>query len=191
MILYVDESENEKYFIVTGLLMKSERYTNDLYHSFKKKITSYKMSNIYKAKMYTEFKSIILDSRFQSIKKRMLNIIASSNGKIFYSVYLKRTEHISQSIKEDVYIYLLEKIVSSIDEEVDVIFDKFNMNKFETRIIKVISFFSNVDSIIPGDSQLVPGLQFVDNLCSVIRLKISNQDNNNFYMIISNIIKKV
>ena len=42
----------------------------------------------------------------------------------------------------------------------------------------------NVNAVIAGDSQLVPGLQFVDNLCSVLRNKLSQNDVYSFYSII-------
>ena len=38
MILYIDETENEQYFIVTGLLMDSEYSAIKLYKSFKRDI---------------------------------------------------------------------------------------------------------------------------------------------------------
>lgn len=37
MILYVDETENTEYFMLTGLLLKSESVAKEIYYSFKKK----------------------------------------------------------------------------------------------------------------------------------------------------------
>ena len=191
MILYIDETENSEHFIVTGLLLESEQLTNNIYYSFKKKIVSYKVSNAYKAKLYTEFKSHILDSRFQSIKKRMLTTITSANGAVIYSTHIKKDKHINQELKEEVYIKLLGNIVSSITEDIDIIFDEFKNSKFEEKIINSAYTYPNVKSAKPDDSQLVPGLQFVDNLCSVLRLKLSNQDKYDFYSYIEGYVKEV
>ena len=69
MILYVDETENEEYFIVTGLLAESEKVINDTYYSFKKKLSDYKIASKLKGKLFTEFKSTITICHFPSIKR--------------------------------------------------------------------------------------------------------------------------
>lgn len=61
-----------------------------------------------------------------------------------------------------------------------------NENKHRTE--DIIRKNKNVKSISSGDSQLIPGLQFVDNICSVIRLKICNNDKNDYYSIIENLV---
>ena len=49
----------------------------------------------------------------------------------------------------------------------------------------------NIITINGYDSHLEEGLQFIDNLCSVIRLHKSNSDKYSFYTIIENFIKEV
>lgn len=188
MILYIDETENEKYFIVAGLLIESERSTIRLYKSFKKDIKDYKISNKLKTKIYTEFKSTILDSRFQRIKRKMLETISATDIRIVYSAFKKENSILKQSLKEKIYIDLLNSIIEGIDEEINVVYDRFGISSFETTIEDMVSKISGVKSITAGDSQLIPGLQFADNICSVIRLKISENDKNNYYPIIEKLV---
>ena len=56
--------------------------------------------------------------------------------------------------------------------------------------MKAIIEMPNVKSIMPGDSQLIPGLQFADNLCSVVRMKLVDEDKNDFYSIIQDLVKE-
>ena len=49
----------------------------------------------------------------------------------------------------------------------------------------------NVVGIVPMDSQLEPGLQFIDNICSSIRLHLSGEDNNHYYEKIEHLVKEV
>ena len=188
MILYIDETENEKYFIVAGLLIESERSTIRLYKSFKKDIKDYKISNKLKTKIFTEFKSTILDSRFQRIKRKMLETISATDIRIVYSAFKKENSILKQNLKEKIYIDLLNSIIEGIDEEINVVYDRFGISSFETTIEDMVSKISGVKSITAGDSQLIPGLQFADNICSVIRLKISENDKNNYYPIIEKLV---
>ena len=41
--------------------------------------------------------------------------------------------------------------------------------------------YPNAQAIMPRDSQKEPGLQYVDNLCSVIRLHKSDSDEYGFF----------
>ena len=91
-------------------------------------------------------------------------------------------------IKEKIYIDLLNSIIEGIDEEINVVYDRFGISSFETTIEDMVSKISGVKSITAGDSQLIPGLQFADNICSVIRLKISENDKNNYYLIIEKLV---
>lgn len=65
MILYVDETENEECFIVAGLLLSSNTEANTIYARFKNDIKGFKISKKQKEFVYIEFKSFLLDSRFQ------------------------------------------------------------------------------------------------------------------------------
>ena len=68
MILFVDETENDRFFIVTGLLMKSKSEADELYRRFKKKINGSKISEKEKRVVFNEFKSTLLDKSYQRIK---------------------------------------------------------------------------------------------------------------------------
>ena len=48
-----------------------------------------------------------------------------------------------------------------------------------------------VESICPKDSQTEPGLQFVDNICSVLRRYKSGNVNKEHYETIKGMIKEV
>ena len=189
--LYVDETENDQYFIVTGLLLDNENVAKQIYSTFKKSISNYKLSNKDKDIIYTEFKSTLLDPHFQRIKIKMLKTIVNTKNTIIYSAYIKKTRHLDQDLKEKIYIQLLTKIVSSIDHNVNIVFDSFNICSFETNIINTIIKKENVNACSPMDSQLNPGLQLVDNLCSVIRLHISQKDKNDYYSYIEKTVKKI
>lgn len=193
MILFIDETENEKYFIVTGLLVNSESDINDIYHSFKKQINNIKIHKKYKSKIFIEFKSTLLDSRFQRIKIKMLESLNQTNSSIIYSAYIKKTNHIKQSLKDKTYIKLLNAIIKCISEDIklNIIFDSFPNKRTVDHIVYTISKNENVVSIKPADSQLIPGLQYVDNICSAIRLNLSGSDEYGFYNLIKDKIIEI
>ena len=86
-------------------------------------------------------------------------------------------------------IKLLNNIVSSISEDIEIIFDSFNKADFERNIIESISKCSNVISIQSKNSFEEPGIQFVDNLCSVIRLSCLESKNDFYSIIKGNVIQ--
>ena len=81
--------------------------------------------------------------------------------------------------------------MSSIEGDISIIFDAFNKSDFEEKILERISSYKNVQAIMPRDSQKEPGLQLVDNICSVIRMNKSGIDEHGFYDIISKFVKEV
>lgn len=87
MILYVDETENNEYFILTGLLLESENVAEGIYYSFKKKAANYKISENLRAKLFTEFKSTLMDNMFQTLKKKMIEEIKTVDSVVIYSIY--------------------------------------------------------------------------------------------------------
>ena len=89
------------------------------------------------------------------------------------------------------YIELLSRIVASISEDVSIIFDKFNLPAFETRIVQTISKYKKVQAIMPQDSQTEPGLQFADNICSILRHKKTTNTANEYYKLLENKIHEV
>ena len=68
MILYIDETESDDYFIVAGLLTSSKAATNLSYKHFKKKLRSMKISDKEKQRIFYEFKAVLLDRHYQRIK---------------------------------------------------------------------------------------------------------------------------
>ena len=190
MILYVDETENTEYFILTGLLLKSEKVAKDIYYSFKRKANGYKMSENLKAKLYTEFKSTLMDEKFPTLKKKMIEEIKSVDNLIIYSVYMKKDKRLEKDLKFNLYTRMLSKIIESVGQELDIVFDKCSNNSVDEFITNTISKVNNVRSIKAADSQLTPGLQLVDNMCSIIRRKYTNSDINGHYELIANNVKE-
>lgn len=133
MVLYIDETENDHYFIVTGLLVASQKSIDVAYKQFKKKINTMKLKPKMKEKIFNEFKSTILDRKFQRIKVKMLEEIMQIDTQIIYSCYVKKKECFNQLMKEEQYIYLLNNIVSFIKNDIDIIFDSFNKVDFEQK----------------------------------------------------------
>ena len=188
MILFVDETECEDYFIVAGLLTVSKDMTDMTYKRFKKKIKTMKLSEKTKQQIFLEFKGVLLDRHYQKIKIKMLKELNDMKYNVYFASYIKKDKSFKQEDKEKQYILLLSKIVNSIDQDISIIFDTFNKPDFEDNIINTIKLHSNVLSIIPCDSRNEPGLQFVDNLCSVIRLNKSKKENDFYSLIENNII---
>lgn len=191
MLLFVDETENDTYFIVTGLLVESQNDIDLIYSRFKKKAKQINISDKKRAQLFTEFKSTLMDRNYQKLKITMLSELSSIDHYIIYSCYIKKDAYFPQILKEDIYIQLLSKIVESASCDLNIIFDTFNKQDFESNIINTISSFPSVLSIESCDSQKNPGLQFVDNLCSACRHHLDNDDPNKFYDIISEKIKEV
>jgi len=191
MILYVDETENDQYFILAGLLAENRISVDNAYKHFKNKIKNFKIKDQSKELVYREFKSIVLDKHYQRIKIKMLEEIDDiDNHFIIYSVFIKKDINLIQEEKETVYIKLISKIAKSCGD-ISIVYDGFNNQKFESKITRELMKLKNVDIAIAKDSQEEAGLQFVDNLCSVIRLHISGNDKYGFYDKISSKVIKL
>ena len=191
MILFVDETENDEFFIVTGLLIDSRETADIIFKRFKKKAYNMSVAKRDKARLFTEFKSTFLDKHYQRIKVKMIESLAEEEHRIIYSCFIKKNKSFPQNFKEDTYIAMVSKIVLNIEQDISIIFDSFNKEDFETRIIDRISTYSNVQAIMARDSQLEHGLQLVDNMCSIIRLHMSNTDDYGFYEMIKNWVTEV
>lgn len=189
MILYIDETESDDYFIVAGLLTSSKAATNLTYKHFKKKLRSMKISDKEKQRIFYEFKAVLLDRHYQRIKIKMLEELQQLDHKIIYTTYCKKDNIFNQKEKEKQYIKMLNKIVHFIKNDVDIIFDSFNKCDFENRIITEISLHNHVLSICSKESFAEEGLQFIDNICSCIRLYKSNLNKDFYQMIETNIIE--
>lgn len=191
MLLFVDETENDDYFVVTGLLVNSQLDITNTYNHFKKRADKLKISPKEKGRLFTEFKSTLLDNRFQKIKEYMIEEMSVIEHCVIYSCYIKKTSRFSQELKESTYISLLRNIVESIDMDIDIIFDTFNKKDFEDAIVATISELQNVNNIESCDSQLNPGLQYADNMCSIYRHHLSGTDKNEFFEKIEKYVKIV
>ena len=86
---------------------------------------------------------------------------------------------------------MLSKIVSSIEEDISIIFDRFNIPTFEESIVQTVSEHQNVQAIMPRDSQEEPGLQFADNICSVLRQYKTEREENEYYRILKKRIREI
>ena len=133
----------------------------------------------------------MLDRDYSRIKIRMLEEIGLLDASVIYSCYIKKSYKMNQVLKESVYITLLSSIVSSLDSKTAVVFDTFNKPDFEEKIVKSLETIAVVDSVYPCDSQTKPGLQYVDNICSVIRLYRSDEDTYAYYGMIDKMIIEV
>ena len=192
MVLYIDETENEQYFIVAGLLAASKEQVVNAYKRFKKHIKGFTMPAKYKAKVFTEFKSHWLDNEYQGIKRKMLYAIcAMDDVQILYAAYKKDKQIFDQKTKESVYIQHLTSIVRTIASPASITFDAFGKKDFEDRIVSIVGSLDNAESIAPADSQLEPGLQFIDNICSVIRLHISSDPRDRYYEMLDPLIVRL
>lgn len=190
MILYIDETASKEYFIVAGLLVNSALDVAMAYKRFKKHAKRYKISKEQKANLFIEFKSTKMDKHFQKLKLQMLTELNNFEYCAIYSCYIKRDSVFSQRTMERSYLNLISKIVSTIDKDVEVIFDRFNKKDFEEAIVKKLQSFSHVTSAKPEDSQNEAGIQYADNLCSVIRLYKTNADPCGFYQVVEPFIKE-
>ena len=191
MVLYVDETECPEYFIVTGLLVNTKQDVELAFKRFKKRVKDIKLSQKQKSILFTEFKSTLLDTDYQQMKRIMLEEINSFSYFAIFSLYVKKEKHFSQKEKERAYINMSSKIVSSVDDNCEIIFDKFNKADFEANIIKKLLSNKNVTSAKAADSQKEAGIKFVDNICGVIRLNKTGTDKSNFYNMIAQHIKEV
>ena len=191
MILYVDETENDDYFIVAGLLANSETDVELAYKRFKNNIKGARLTNKAKEKIYTEFKSTLIDKNYFAIKKKLLEEISLLDSSVLFSAYKKKSPRLNQIQKQSIYITLISNVLSAINEPADVVFDGFNNAAFENDIIQSVRFYENISSITPGDAQAVHGLQFADNICSTIRLHLSDSDEHNYYSFIKHLTSEI
>lgn len=187
-VLFVDETENDDYFIVAGLLVQSKLQINHIYKMFKHSIKNYGSRLKEKELIYHEYKSTFLDKRYKKIKFKMFEIINGVEYKIYYCVFKKKNPF-KQKDKEEVYISLITKIVNAIDCDLDVIYDSFHKKDFENKIELSMSSIKNIISINKAESFNEPGLQYIDNICGSIRISLIDDENICFRLIKGNIIK--
>lgn len=189
--LFIDESIDENFYVVGGILVDNENELLLVYNQFKKQVLKMPLTNKQKINITTEFKSILLDKTYPQIKKKFLYKLNSINCSVIFS-YRKLNSKMNKEFAETTYIELLSNIVTSIDDDVIVItFDNFSNVRFEEKIIETIGSINNVKSIKKDYSYNNKGLQFADNVVGVVRRKLSGSDDNDFFDIISNRIIKI
>ena len=189
--LFIDESIDENFYVVGGILVDNENELLLVYNQFKKQVLKMPLTNKQKINITTEFKSILLDKTYPQIKKKFLYKLNSINCSVIFS-YRKLNSKMNKEFAETTYIELLSNIVTSIDDDVIVItFDNFSNVRFEEKIIETIGSINNVKSIKKDYSYNNKGLQFADNVVGVVRRKLSGSDDNYFFDIISNRIIKI
>lgn len=181
MNLYIDETENDKFYIVAGVLAKSEIDIELSYKSFKKSLKGLRISDKAKSIIFTEFKASVIDRNYYRVKDKMLESIRDLDADVVYSVYKKRSRKLTQAQKEAVYITLISNILASLNDSTDVVFDRFGIDDFEDNVVKIGNSYDAVNSIVSMDSQDSHGLQYADNLCSTLRLHLSDEDVHNYF----------
>lgn len=191
MIVYVDETENEEFFIVAGLLVISSSDVDLAYKRFKNRVKDFNIREKFRSRLFTEFKSTLLDNSYIRIKKRMIEEILSLDGMVIFSCHMKKDLRFNQELKESVYITLLSRIIGEITADTVVVFDSFGKKDFEERIVRSFIDADNIEDIYPGISEKEAGLQFIDNICSVIRLHKSGDKKDVFFETIERMIKEV
>ena len=117
--------------------------------------------------------------------------ILSLNGVVVFACYLKKNLRFNQELKESVYITLLSRIIGELTADTIVVFDSFGKRDFEARIVRSFTDANNIENIYPGISEKEAGLQFIDNICSVIRLHKAGDKKDLFFGKIETMIKEV
>ena len=129
--------------------------------------------------------------RFLSAEETLLCGLNEFEYYVVFSCFEKKNIRFVQEEKESTYLLLISRIISSLSKKVDVVFDRFNKKDFEMHIIGTLISFNKDSSALATDSQTEIGLKYVDNLCSVVRLKKTNQDEHDFYTLIEKRTKEV
>ena len=187
MILYVDETGNNKIFIVAGLLASSKEDVELAYKRLKKDVENYPINPKFRAKVFFEFKSRLIDKDYSRIKIKLLENLNSIKYKSLYNISYNKKETFNGNDKKQTYINQLLTIVNSIDEDIELYFDN---TEFNDEVIREVSKCKNVIKIEPKESFACHGIQFIDNICSVIRMN-ETKEQNGYYELIKNNVKIV
>ena len=187
--LYIDESLDEKHFVVGGILVSNEQDLLLAYRQLKKQVSSIPMTRKQKERVTYEFKATLLDRTFPQIKRKLLNKLNDFDCEVVYAT-CQLNGRTDQKEKEKNYIALLKKIVNGIDDSVVITFDSFGNSRFERDIIREISKYNNVISINYDLSYNNKGIQFADNVCGVLRKHLSGTEKDGFYEIIRKKIRR-
>ena len=102
MILYIDETENDDFFIVAGVLFPDEKDMETAYKQFKKKVENLELKPSVKAKVYTEFKGNFIEKKAKRVKDLIMQSLQESAQKIIYGIYKKPTSWARPSLSRAV-----------------------------------------------------------------------------------------
>lgn len=80
-----------------------------------------KLSEKTKQQIFLEFKGVLLDRHYQKIKIKMLKELNDMKYNVYFASYIKKDMSFKQEDKEKQYIFLLSKIVNSIDQDISII----------------------------------------------------------------------
>jgi len=189
--LYIDESFDEKLFVVGGILVDSEKDLFLVYNQFKKQFNEIPMTRKQKERISFELKSTLLESSYPQIKRKLLYKLNLLNCDIVFS-YRELNRKLTQDIKEEYYLSCLKQIASNVSDDLTIItVDELGSVKFETKVINEISKIDNVKLIKKDYSFANKGLQFADNVVGVVRKHIGNLDTEKFYDIIAKKVKRI
>jgi hypothetical protein len=90
--------------------------------------------------------------------------------------------------KEKTYIRLLKKIVSSIETDLNIVYDEFRLRRFHNNIEVELMKLDNVISIRSANSQSNKPLQFADIICGTVRRYHQDQDGEMYNLIKDKVI---
>ena len=186
MYLYVDETEDKDYFVVGGILVEEESILLNIHKRVTKLIKRQKYSAKTKSLLLTELKDYQINKSYRRLKRLILKELQDS-GLYYYSLYIKK-RHFMQVDKEKIYIRLLKTIASSIELNINVIYDEFRLQRFRNNIEVELGKLDNVVSINSDNSQHNKALQFADIICGTIRRYYQNKDEEMFALIKDKII---
>jgi len=186
MYLYIDETEDDDYFVVGGILVNEEDTLVSIHKKITKIIKRQKYSIKTKSNLLTELKDYQLNKSYRKLKRTILSELEDS-GSYYYSLYIKK-KHFKQVDKENVYIRLLKKIASNIETDISIVYDEFRLRRFHNNIEVELMKLDNVVSIESANSQSNKSLQFADIICGTIRRYHQDQDTEMYNLIEEKVI---
>ncbi len=167
MFLFIDETEDDKYFLVGGILVPKEDSLQGLYKKVRSKIKHHKYSMKAKNELLTELKDYQINKRYRRLKKYILQKLSTIG--VFYYCMIGKKKHFKQVDKERTYIKLLKKIIKSVNCDVNVVYDDFKLLRFHNNISVEVLKLENVISVNSAKSQECKSLQFSDIVVGTIR----------------------
>jgi len=204
--LYLDETEDEKYFIIGGVLTTDIKKVEDAVYETKRNIKRKKgIPEKTKAKILTELKERDLNSwGLQDIKKHFfLNLTLDKvkfRGKNVFTpnpkvkvigvIHIKENSSLVNEKKGYIYFKMLELLLSDPlfkEKEIEIIYDEFSSEYFDKSIETTIDSYINLKKIQSGNSEVVKALQAADLCVGSIRRNLNGEKNCYYYELIKDI----